>query len=56
MTMKKEPIPVIAVFKNGIVNVNKTVAVSDGAVVRTWFVNKIQELDKCRKGALIYKR
>ena len=32
------------------------VAVSDGAVVRTWFVNKIQELDKCRKGELIYKR
>lgn len=32
------------------------VAVSDGSIVRTWFVNKIQELDKCRKGELIYKR
>ncbi len=32
------------------------VAVSKGSVVRTWFVNKIQELDKCRKGDLIYKK
>lgn len=32
------------------------VAESDNRVVRTWFVNKIQELDKCRKGELIYKR
>ena len=32
------------------------VTVSDGSIVRTWFVNKIQELDKCRKGELIYKR
>ncbi len=32
------------------------VAVSDNTVVRTWFVSKIQELDKCRKGELIYKR
>ena len=32
------------------------VAVSKGSVVRTWFINKIQELDKCRKGELIYKK
>lgn len=30
--MKTEPIPVIAVFKNGIVNVNKTVAVIPSVV------------------------
>lgn len=32
------------------------VAVSDGTVVRTWFISKVQELDKCRKGKLIYER
>ena len=32
------------------------VAVSNDNVVRTWFVNRIQELDKCRKGELVYKR
>lgn len=32
------------------------VAVSNGTVVRTWFVSKVQELDKCRKGKLILKR
>lgn len=32
------------------------VAVSKDTVVRTLFVNKIQELDKCRKGKLIYKK
>lgn len=32
------------------------VAVSDGTVVRTWFISKAQELDKCRKGKLIYER
>ena len=32
------------------------VAVSNGNAVRTWFVNKTQELDKCRKGELVYKR
>ena len=31
------------------------VAVSDDTVVRTWFINKVQELDKCRKGRLILK-
>ena len=32
MTMKTESIPVIAVFKNGIVNVNKAVAVIPSVV------------------------
>lgn len=31
------------------------VAVSKATVVRTWFTSKIQELDKCRKGKLVYK-
>ena len=29
------------------------VAVSNGTVVRTWFISKVQELDKCRKGKRI---
>ena len=32
------------------------VAVSNSTVVRTWFISKVQELDKCRKGELILKR
>ena len=31
------------------------VAVSNSTVVRTWFISKVQELDKCRKGELILK-
>ena len=32
------------------------VAVSNSTVVRTRFINKVQELDKCRKGRFILKR
>ena len=31
------------------------VAVSNSTVVRTWYINKVEELDKCRKGRLILK-
>lgn len=56
MTMKTEPIPVIAVFKNGIVNVNKAVAVKDGMVVRTYFIKEPKALDNARKGELVWKQ
>ena len=31
------------------------VAVSNGTVVGTWYINKVEEVDKFRKGRLILK-